>query len=210
MPGIPGRPAGPGRPRSPGKPGGPGGPEGPDIPRGPGAPAGPSNCCPCSTVAGSPFAPFSPAPGKIWNSVCKDCSAARNLGPMVGPPPSPSSVESTSGVVCSVSVPESNPCETVAFCPIVTVVVMARGVGVGGRWGTVFSVSGMWREVWFSGAPGVGLSSEVSLFFFLPLPFRPRPFFFPLPFRRRGAGVSGSSSLGAPVVVESRVSQPGR
>lgn len=147
MPGIPGRPAGPGRPRSPGKPGGPGGPEGPDIPRGPGAPAGPSNCCPCSTVAGSPFAPFSPAPGKIWNSVCKDCSAARNLGPMVGPPPSPSSVESTSGVVCSVSVPESNPCETVAFCPIVTVVVMARGVGVRGRWGTVFSVSGMWREV---------------------------------------------------------------
>lgn len=51
---------------------------------------------------------------------------------------------------------------------------------------------------WFSGVPGVVLSLEV-LFFFLPLPLRPRPFFFPLPFRRRGAGVSvsGSSCLGA-------------
>lgn len=46
---------------------------------------------------------------------------------------------------------------------------------------------------WFSGAPGVGLSLEASLFFFfLPFPFRPRPFFFPLPLRR-GVVVSGSS-----------------
>lgn len=95
---------------------------------------------------------------------------------MVGPPPSPSSVASVSGVLHSVSVPESNPCgghwerqglclaittpppwpsdihfpttcKTVAFRPIVTVVVMAKGVGVGGRCGTGFSVSGMRREV---------------------------------------------------------------
>lgn len=104
---------------------------------------------------------------------------------MVEPSPSSSSsVASLSGGLSSVSASESNPCKTVAFRSMVTVAVMAKGVRVGGWWGAGFSASGLWREVWFSEAPGVGLGLEVSLFFFfLPFPFRPRPFFFPLPLR---------------------------
>lgn len=213
MPGIPGRPAGPRRPGSPGNPGGPGGPEGPTIPRGPGAPGGPSNCCPCSITAGSPFAPFSPEPGKIWNLARDDCSAARKPGPMVGPLPSSfSPANSVSRVPSSVPLPgSSSPSRMVTLWATVTVVAMTKDVGVGGRVGAGVSALGMSVEVWFSRELKDGTRVEVSFFFFfLPFPLRPRPFFFPFPFPfRRGGGVSGST-WGTAVAVGSRWSQPGR
>lgn len=213
MPGIPGRPAGPGGPGSPGNPGGPGGPEGPTTPRGPGAPGGPSNCCPCSITAGSPLAPFSPAPGRIWNWVCNDRSAAQKSGHMVGRPPSMSSLAKlVSRVPSSVSLSGFRLPSVIAMLwPVVTAVVRTKGVGVRDRVGAGVSVWGMSVEVWFSREPGGGLGVRVSLFFFfLPFPFRPRPFFFPFPFPfLRGGGVSGSP-WGAPVAVGSRWAQPGR
>lgn len=196
MPGIPGRPAGPGRPRSPGNPGGPGGPEGPTTPWGPGAPGGPSNCCPGSVAAGSPLAPFSPAPGKSWNSDRNNCSAARKWGPRVGPSPSSSSLATAvSGVPDSVPLPESRlPSGAVTLRPVLPVGLITKGVGVGSRLGSGVSASRASGEVWLSREPGGGLGLRVALFFFLPFPLRPRPFFlpFPFPFRRRG-GASGSS-----------------